>query len=205
TLVVYTADQGWMGGANGLWGMGDHTRPLGAFDGMMRVPLIVRHPGRIAPGSKYNELVANYDIMPSLLNYLGFGAEVKRLTPASPGRDFSPVLRGESMEWENVVFYEMQHTRAIRTDRWKYVHRPLGPLELYDLEQDPGEKFNLFGQPGYVEIVAELRKRLDTFFKRNADPKYDLYRGGESKASLIADGTHVIRAGQQAAGTRLAE
>jgi hypothetical protein len=36
TLVVYSADQGWMGGQNGIWGMGDHTRPIGAFESCAR-------------------------------------------------------------------------------------------------------------------------------------------------------------------------
>ena len=73
TLVVYSADQGWMGGTNGLWGMGDHTRPLGAFDGMMRVPLVLRQPGAIAPGTTSDLLVSNYDFLPSVLAYLGLG------------------------------------------------------------------------------------------------------------------------------------
>jgi len=50
TLVVYAGDQGWMGGQNGLWGMGDHTRPVGAHELMMHIPLIFRRPGRIAAG-----------------------------------------------------------------------------------------------------------------------------------------------------------
>ncbi|HUG93438.1 MAG TPA: sulfatase-like hydrolase/transferase, partial [Planctomycetaceae bacterium] len=69
TLVVFCADQGWLGGQNGLWGMGDHTRPLTAFDGMMRVPLIVRHTGRIPAGTKSDIMVSNYDLMPTVLSY----------------------------------------------------------------------------------------------------------------------------------------
>jgi hypothetical protein len=45
TLVVYAADQGWMGGQNGMWGMGDHFRPTGAHELMMQIPLIFRQPG----------------------------------------------------------------------------------------------------------------------------------------------------------------
>jgi arylsulfatase A-like enzyme len=48
TLVIFTADQGWAGGQQGIWGMGDHTRPLHAFDGTMHIPLIFRHPAKIA-------------------------------------------------------------------------------------------------------------------------------------------------------------
>ena len=109
--------------------------------------------------------------------------------PPSPGRDFSPVLRGReipSENWENAVYYEMEYVRAIRTDRHKYVHRPEGPFELYDLEADPHEKFNLYGQPSHAAIQQELKERLDAFFTRHADPKYDLYRGGTSKASLLS-------------------
>jgi arylsulfatase A-like enzyme len=47
TLVVYSADQGWMGGQNGMWGMGDHFRPTGAHELMMQIPLIFRQPGQI--------------------------------------------------------------------------------------------------------------------------------------------------------------
>ena len=48
TIVVFAGDQGWMGGQNGFFGMGDHTRPMGAHDLMMQVPLIVSHPSKIA-------------------------------------------------------------------------------------------------------------------------------------------------------------
>ena len=154
TLVVYTADQGWMGGTNGLWGMGDHTRPLSAFDGMMQVPLIVRHPGAIRPGTTSDLLTSNYDFLPAVLGYLGLGDKLAGAKPRSPGRDYSPVLRGQTLAWENVVYYEMEYVRAIRTENWKYVHRPQGPLELYDLKNDPYEKFNLYGQPPHAAVEA---------------------------------------------------
>jgi arylsulfatase A-like enzyme len=103
--------------------------------------------------------------------------------PRSPGRDFSAALRGAPPAWEQVVFYEMETTRAVRTDDWKYVARfPRGPFELYDMKRDPRERFNLFGQPGTEEKRAELARRLDDFFARYADPQYDIWKGGRSKA-----------------------
>jgi arylsulfatase A-like enzyme len=185
TLVVYAADQGWMGGTNGLWGMGDHTRPMGAFDRMMHIPLIFRHPGRIAAGSKSDILVSNYDFLPTVLSYLGLGTTLDGAEPRSPGRDFSPVLLNREVPWDNTVYYEMEYVRAIRTEQFKYVHRLEGPCELYDLEHDPYEKFNLYGQPSHAETQQELQQRLDKFFADYADPKYDLYHGGDSKASLL--------------------
>jgi arylsulfatase A-like enzyme len=183
TLVVFAADQGWMGGQNGLWGMGDHTRPVGAHELMMRIPLIVRHKGRIAPGQTSDLLVSNYDFLPTVLDYLGLGDQCPN---SSPGRSFSAVLRGRKTAWENVTFYEMERTRAIRTDRWKYVARqPDGPFELYDLQTDPQERFNLFGQPTVADKQRELAVQLDAFFDRYADPQYDVWKGGRSKAGRL--------------------
>jgi arylsulfatase A-like enzyme len=183
TLVVYAADQGWMGGHNGLWGMGDHTRPPGAWEQMMHVPLIFRHPGRIPAGQTCDWLVSNYDFLPSLLAYLGLGDK----TPGnSPGRDFSPALLGRTRTWENEAFYEMENTRAIRTARWKYVARhPDGPFELYDLQADPDERFNCYGQPQQAGIQQRLATRLAAFFQQYADPRYDLWRDGTSKAGRL--------------------
>jgi len=186
TLVIFTADQGWMGGQHGLWGMGDHTRPLGAFDGMMRIPLIVRHPGSIPPGRKTDIMTSNYDLMPTLLSYLGLGGKMPT-KPRSPGRDYSPILKGKTAAWDNMVVYEAENTRAIRTAGWKYVQRyPDGPHELYDLRSDPGEQFNLYGQPRQKQQQQELHTQITAFFKRYAEPKYDLWHGGKSKARLLS-------------------
>src|SRR5690606_38010163 len=127
-------------------------------------------------------IVSNYDFLPTVLNYLGLGDRMPQ-TPKSPGRDFSRVLRGEEIAWDNTVFYEMETTRAIRTEGWKYVARhPNGPYELYDMQADPQERFNLYGQPGTDKKRAELARRLDQFFAQYADPQYDIWKGGRSKA-----------------------
>lgn len=185
TLVVYSSDQGWMGGQNGLWGMGDHTRPIGAHELMMQVPLIFRQPGRIAAGRTCDALVSNYDFLPSVLGYLDLADRMPQ-SPPSLGRDFSGVLRGgELTDWDDTICYEMENTRAIREDRWKYVARfPDGPYELYDMESDPQERFNLHGQPGTDAVRDRLASRLEGFFGTYADPKYDLWKGGGSKATI---------------------
>lgn len=185
TLVVYAADQGWMGGQNGMWGMGDHFRPIGAHDLMMQIPFIFHQPGRIAAGRTSDILVSNYDFMPTVLGYLGLGDRMPR-HPKSPGRDFSPVLLGKEIAWDNVVFYEMETCRAVRADDWKLVVRhPDGPHELYDMKSDPRERFNLFGQPGMDTRRAEMQGKLEAFFNQYADPQYDIWKGGRSKAKRV--------------------
>lgn len=187
TLVVFTGDQGLSGGQNHVWGMGDHTRPLSAFDSQIQVPLIYRQPGAIPAGARSRIMTSNYDILPTVLSCLGL-ADRAPTSPKGPGRDYSPILRGRSIDaWENVVFYEFENCRMIRTDQWKYTIRrhPDDRDELYHIAEDPGEIENLAGRPGYEEIEAELARRLEGFFAKYSDPKYDLYRGGTSKSLLI--------------------
>jgi arylsulfatase A-like enzyme len=176
-----------MGGQNGLWGMGDHTRPVGAFEKMMQIPLIFRQPGRIPTGRTSDKLVSNYDFLPTVLGYLGLEDRLPR-SPVLPGRDFSAELLGRELEWENVVYYEMESCRAIRGERWKYVARhPDGPFELYDMQSDPDERFNQYGQPGTEAIRRDLSDRLAAFFERYADPQYDVWHGGRSKAKRLVE------------------
>jgi arylsulfatase A-like enzyme len=182
TLVVYSADQGWMGGQNGIWGMGDHTRTFGAHELMMQIPLIFRQPGRIPAGQVNDRIVSNYDFLPTVLSQLGLGDKMPQQN--SPGRDFSAALQGKSLEnWDDIMFYEMEDTRAVRAEGWKYVGRfPDGPFELYDMKTDPQERFNLYGQPGTEEKRAELAARMDAFFTKYSDPKYTPWTGGKSRS-----------------------
>jgi len=182
TLVIFAGDQGWMGGQNGFFGMGDHTKPMAAHDMMMQVPFLFWHPAGISPGTS-DAMVTNYDFLPSVLDYLGLEHRIP--TGAKlPGRSFAPILRGEEVSWETEMYYEMESCRSVRTERWKYVERrsPDGPGELYDMEIDPMERFNLYGQAEYREIQEEMAERLYRFFDTYADPVYDIWKGGRSKA-----------------------
>lgn len=205
TLIIFTADQGLATGQNGLWAMGDHTRPLTAYDPMVHVPLIYRHPGKIRPGTRAKIMVSNYDFLPTLLDYLGLkspplggegwegGQDARSSTPSStlqaprssPGRTYINTLHNKpEPNWDNTVFFEYETTRCIRTDAWKLITRfPNGPDELYDLKADPGERHNLIDRPQHAATQKDLRARLGKFFTTYAHPTYDLTRGGKSKAA----------------------
>ena len=178
TLVVFCSDQGTAGGHHGIWGIGHNTKPSVAYDKVIQVPLIIRHPGQVPAGETCDFLVNNYDLMPFVLDYLGLGEKIPR---NSPGRSFADAARGRSMEWENVTYFEHFYTRAIRTDRWKYVWRHEQPDDLFDLENDPGEVENLAADPSHQDVVAGLKAKLDAFFAQYADPKYYIVQGGASK------------------------
>ena len=184
TLVVFTADQGLAGGQQGFWGMGDHTRPLTAFDWTMHIPLIFRRPRNVTAGKRSDLLVSNYDFLPTVLSALG--GKQSATVPQSPGRDFSQALRGDRpADWEDVMFFEFETVRAVRTKQAKLILRhPDGPHELYDLAADPGERRNLYDSAEHVELREALRKRLQAFFAKYAASEFDLWNGGRSKAPL---------------------
>ena len=183
TLVIYTADHGLCGGHHGFWGMSDHGRPLTMFEENLRIPLILRHPEGIAAEGTCDVTTCNYDLFPSLIDYLGLPHQVGK-GPAQPGRSFAPALVGEELDWgEEITFHEYENTRTVRTPKWKLTRRfSDGPHDLYDLLNDPGERQNAIDEPQYAAIRQGLAARLDDFFRRYVDPRYDLWRGGTSKA-----------------------
>ena len=189
TIVIFVADQGWVGGHGGFFGMGDHTRPLTARDGMMQIPLIWHHPGQIAAGRRSEQMIANYDVMPTLLGHLGM-ADKMPSKPQSPGLDHSEALKHASTQSvpraiSKPIFYEFENLRCIRTETMKYVRRfPNGPNELYDLTEDPNEFVNLINDPAWQAQRRSLRKKLDDFYRTYAEPKYDMWNGGTSQVRI---------------------
>lgn len=196
TVVILLADQGWVGGHGGFFGMGDHTRPLTARDGMMQIPMIWRHPGKIAAGQTSDRLVANYDLMPTLLTHLGIGDKMPN-QPKSPGVEFTAEFTAKfasdrspanppASRPHDAVFYEFENLRCIRTRHWKYVHRhPNGPHELYDLREDADEFENLAHQEAFAATRDRLKQQLDAFFAEHAEPEFDLWQGGGSQTRIF--------------------
>ena len=173
TLVVFNADNGMNMGHHGIWGKGNGTYPPNMFDTAVKVPTLVSRPGHVPQDLVCDRLLSQYDFMPTLLGYLGLEASSDQ---PLPGRDFSPVLRGESMAGDTPVFVldEYGPTRMIRTQRWKYVHRyPDGPNELYDLVNDPLETRNLVDESAHAARVSSLRADLESWYETYVDPRMD--------------------------------
>lgn len=188
TLVVFLSDQGSAYGQHGLWGNSSWGAPFPAYNANLQVPLVVRHPGRVPAGARTDRTFNGYDLLPTLLDYLGLG---DRAVANSPGRSHAELLRtGREAGPEAPVFFEYITTRVIQTREWKYVRRFLDtPDELYDLRADPGEARNLLAEPREAErrkaVVADLDRQLTAFFARYADPRWDVWQGGTAKATLI--------------------
>lgn len=99
-----------------------------------------------------------------------------------PGKSFADLLKNEASSREEsavVVYGEYGPVRMIRTKEWKYVHRyPYGYNELYDLQADPEEEYNLINEEVYAERAAGLRSRMESWFLKYAGPETDGSREG---------------------------
>lgn len=159
TMVVYTSDQGFYMGEHGWF----DKRFM--YEESFRTPLLVRLPG----GKKgdINQMVQNIDYGPTILDLAGV-----EIPTDMHGVSFLPLLRGEEVhDWRNSLYYHYYEYPAehavkrhygIRTDRYKLIHfyNDIDCWELYDLQNDPTEMNNLYGQPGTKELAQGLKKRL---------------------------------------------
>ena len=185
TIVIYTSDQGSAYGQQGLWGNTSWSFPFTAHNINMQIPLIIRHSGKISAGMLSERFINQYDVFPTLLDYVG----LRDLNIANtPGKSFAPLLEGgEVKEWEDAAFFEFVTVRVIRTPYWKYMKRldTEEPNTIYDLKNDPDERINLIDNPEYAQVVKDLDSKLTAFFDQYGDQKYDLWKGGTAKGILL--------------------
>jgi arylsulfatase len=133
------------------------------FEGGIRVPLIVRWPGRIPAGLVSGHAAAAYDLAPTLLDLAG--------APAPAGLDgvsFAPTLLGQrSQPAHEFLYWEFPSyggQQALQMGRYKAVRRGLlkaeAAIELFDLETDERETTDIAGQqPETVERMRANMKR----------------------------------------------
>ena len=159
TIVMFTSDNGpsWVGGvdleyfgsAGGLRGRKAQLR-----EGGIRVPLLVRWPGRAAAGATTEHVSHFADYLPTFAELLGL-----ELPVASDGVSFLPTIIGDRAGQTRApwLYWEFQGMQAVRIGDWKaYRPQPDAPLELYDLAVDPGESTDrAHARP---ELVADLQR-----------------------------------------------
>jgi arylsulfatase A-like enzyme len=161
TIVVYTSDQGFYMGEHGWF----DKRFM--YEESMRTPLIIRYPGVIKPGTVSNQLISNVDFAPTFLDVAGIA-----IPKEIQGKSMMPLIRDPKVSIRTSAYYHFyefpgEHSVlkhfGIRTSRYKlirfYDHKNF--WELYDLQKDPHEMKNLYGQKKYADITADLKKQLE--------------------------------------------
>ncbi|WP_202911902.1 sulfatase family protein [Arenibacter aquaticus] len=182
TYVIFTSD-------NGPWWIkkdhGGHAQPLrgaktSAWEGGLRVPFIIRAPGKVPAGKTSDLVTATLDMLPTLAQIAGAAIPKDRVID---GLDISDIIHGERTDLDRPFFYYQHHVlRAVRKGKWK-LHLPHQPHStsivykkwpihsapedrvlfskymLYDLENDLGETTDVSADN--PEVVTELVKLLD--------------------------------------------
>jgi arylsulfatase A-like enzyme len=181
TLIIFSSDNGpWLSYGNHAGSAGGLREGKGTvWEGGVRVPFIARWPGKIPPGSVCREPVMTIDLLPTIAQLAGGKLPEHRID----GKDIGALLRGEPgarTPHEALFFYYgVNELQALRSGRWKlilphkyrtlegkaggldgkpapYAEREAG-LELYDLENDPGETTDLArSQPDVVRRLEAL-------------------------------------------------
>jgi len=138
------------------------------------MPLLMRLPAVIKPGSRNQNLVCNLDFAPTFLELAGI-----RAPEAMQGVPLVEILRnGKARTWREAVYYHYYEYPAvhmvkrhygIRTGRYKLIHfyYDIDAWELYDLEKDPHELKNVYGDSAYADVGKELKaglRRLQAFY-----------------------------------------
>jgi arylsulfatase A-like enzyme len=172
TLVIYTGDQGFYLGEHGLY----DKRFM--YEEGLRMPFLVRWPGRIEKGSVSDGMILNVDFAPTMLEAAGLEPD-----PEMQGRSFLELTQGNvPSDWRESMYYRYYYSHfetephyGIRTYRYKLIHFDrIDQWELYDLEQDPHEMENLYGKPGSEELTQKLKEKLFQLQSDLGDKKEDV-------------------------------
>ena len=174
TIVIFMSDHGEMLGDHGIYWKGPYF-----YEPAIRVPLIITQPGVIEAGQRRNALVELVDLAPTLLETADLD-----IHPGMQGQSLWPILTGKQnkdshrddvyCEYYNAMPWHrdpLPQFTMVRDNRYKLVvAHGLNTGELYDLEADPNETNNLWGDFTHAQIQLAMYQRLSDRMAWTVDP-----------------------------------
>lgn len=180
TLILYTSDNGFYLGEHGWYDKRFMYEPS------LRVPLVARYPRLGVAGKVENAMALNIDFAPTILDFAGLpipetmqGRSLRPLLEGSAPPDWrrsmyyayfenSWALRGKGKEalsdpnFQYFTAHRVGPHRGVRTERYKLIqyYSEGDYWELFDLQTDPNELKNLYGDPAYARLSEELKQEL---------------------------------------------
>jgi arylsulfatase A-like enzyme len=163
------------------------------YEESLRMPFVLRYPREVAPGSTNEDIILNLDFAPLFLDLAGV-----EIPDDFQGRSFRDLCCGETpSDWREALYYRYWMHKAdhnvyahygIRTKCYKLIYYyadaldQLGAIdetyepewELFDLQVDPYELDNVYHDPAYAQIAANLKKQLHDLQERVGDERYKL-------------------------------
>lgn len=179
TLIVYTADQGFMLGEH------DYQDKRWMYEESMRMPFLIRYPKAIKSAQNFDTIIENVDFAPTLLDFAG-----ATIPKSVQGKSFKSILESgkEPKSWKKAAYYRywmhMAHHDnpahvGMRTKRYKLIYfygcnyqgdyqTPAG-WELYDMVKDPHETKNLYDDPKHAKLISSLKQWFAKLRKKVGD------------------------------------
>ena len=181
TLVVYTSDQGFYMGEHGWF----DKRFM--YEESLSTPLVMRLPKGLERRGDIDEMVQNIDYAPTFLDLAGAAIpddiQGVSLVPLLKGKAATASDKNTIANWRDAIYYhyyeypaehDVRRHYGIRTDRYKLIHfygHDVNTWELFDLQTDPHELHNLYGQPAMTAVQADLHRRLEQLQIQYDDPQ----------------------------------
>ena len=160
TIIIYSSDQGFYLGEHGWYDK------RWMFEESLKMPFIVRWPGKIKPGTRYKQLIQNIDYAPTFLEVCGIktpeGAEIQ-------GKSFATLFENPDKKLRDAIYYHYYEKgghgvplhEGVRDDRYKLINfYDNDGLNLFDLEKDPKEMKDVSKNPEYQEILKQMKDKL---------------------------------------------
>lgn len=173
TIIFFTSDNGPNGSkshdpeffeSNGIYK--GYKRDM--YEGGIRIPMIVRWPGKIAPATLSDKVWAFWDFLPTAADIAGVPFENN-----TDGISVLPTILGKKQKSHEYLYWDYAHVRgnfmqAARWGDWKGIlFHKTGTIELYDLKDDPGELNNLAS--ARPELVQQFKEILNKGYVPSAD------------------------------------
>jgi len=171
TLAILTSDHGELLGEHGLFA---HV-PGVLYDQLLKVPLIVKPPSTcLVRESRISRAVKLLDVVPTILDILNLDHH-----SAFDGESLVPLIQGdpEAYKCESIISEVWTKLLSVRKNQWKFIaHYVKGKKYLYDLENDPNEKYNLADER--QDIVEEMQQKIKHHLLEINAPTEDIEKCG---------------------------
>lgn len=164
TVIIYSSDNGYFMGEHGYW-----DKRI-AYENSMRIPMLIRYPKLIKPGTVIKQNALNIDLAPTILelsgvekpDYMQGESMVSLFDESADNSNWRPSFMFEYYV-DDAYPYAGPNMLAIRSEKYKLIDAFLEDDidELYDLETDPGEMNNLISDPQYDQVENKLRAELE--------------------------------------------
>ncbi|MCY3832488.1 MAG: choline-sulfatase [Chloroflexi bacterium] len=155
TVIIHLSDHGDMNGEHGMW------RKSNFYEASARVPLQVVWPRRIAPSQRLSQVASLVDVTATICDIAGDACDLPL-----DGDSLLPLLTDGDPDWKDEAFSEyLAHgtdrpMAMLRRGRYKLNYSWGDPVELYDVQADPGEFRDLANDAAHQARIAAMKADL---------------------------------------------